>query len=778
MAAHVMKRKLISYEKPNLTNLEALIQSLKVTKYEKQALKSYRDKIDEVTGMVKVEYEAECFGRYIGVARKGKEKTYTAGYSMKREHRNLLFADAYDDLDISNSSGNIMCQIFEKHGLPTEKFRHLCDHREEILKEIATFYPTFPLERITAKDVIIEVLFCGSGENSLYWELSPYMKRHDLPQIVKELKEEYHRNLTVIIGLPEYKELHDYELVKAKEKDKEAWIGMFASILYRNEESKVLESLYNGISEEGVRRRIQYATGSLIHDGLHIIQPMKIQEGNLIKRLEAKALADTGYMVTLEIKSMRMTDEEKKEWLGDPSVSHSYEARRAEFERTRFKCKNQFFTIGMEGGIEELHTYDKTAFTILNEDAFVGAVDYLKEWYVDPQKRSYVEVEYGCVKEKNQHPHIYYAFPALRYKLLSSMSSPTEKDTHIAFFQEYISSLMEDHPIYTNLPQQPNETTYTYMARVESEKYCKWLTLWCADIICNPDKKNAQPIACIFWGKQGSGKTMLRVLMERLLGERVVHNTSDPTKNGDILHDFNKALKNKLFIECSEINLKITSSVTDKLKDLITNTTHEIRQMRTDLLRVNGSERMIFTTNHAGSVVIEKGDRRFMAVSVSQKNVGNSAYWTRFASYLKNDDFIRDIADYLLSFEEEVERFSFRDERPLTDYYKRLQCMSLPPELDFLKDLFFYEIEKIEKCKEDMVYFIPTTPLLTLYNTWRENHSLREKISVKTFVLKLKSLGTEYGITHKKEMSANGFTIDHVILKEALIKDFDIVADT
>jgi len=530
-------------------------------------------------------------------------------------------------------------------------------------------YPDFPLERITAKDVLIEIFFCGQGNNSLYWELNPYIEKYDLPQIVKDIKAEYLANLQHIVKLPDYKELKEYVVKKAEQKEKEYWIGMFASELYQDEERKILESLVRGINDEGKKRKIENPTGSLIYDGLHIKKAMRITEGNFIKKLEAKVFADTDYTIKLEVKSMEMTAEEKVEWLGEEVVPNSYEARRANFERNRFKCKNQFFTIGIEDGVEELHYYDKSNFTVMNEDAFVGATEFLKDWYLDPEKRSYSEVEYGCVKEENQRPDVYYAFPELRYKTLASTSTQEQKQEHIAFFQDYLLSLMEDNP-----------------------EYVKWLTLWCADIVCNPDKKNAQPIACIFWGKQGCGKTMLRVLMERLLGQRCVHNTSDPTKNGDILHDFNKTLKYKIFIEFAEINLKVASTVNDRIKDLITNNTHEIRQMRTDMIRVKATERVLFTTNTAGSVIIEKGDRRFMAVAVSTRRVGQTDYWKKFWEMLHNDDFIKDIADYLLSFKDEVERYAFRDERPITTYYKTLQHMSLPSELDFLKDLFFYRI--------------------------------------------------------------------------------------
>jgi hypothetical protein len=643
------------------------------------------------------------------------------------------------------------------------------------------FYPDFPLERITAKDVLIEIFFCGAGHSSLYWELNPYIQRYDLPQIVKEIKEEYHKNLNHIVELPEYQPVVEYVVKIAEEKKKEAWIGMFASVLYQDEERKVLESLVKGINDEGKKRKIENPTGSLIYDGLHIKKSMKITEGNFIRKLEAKVLSDTDYTIKLEVKSMEMSVEEKTEWIGETPVPDSYEARRADFERNRFKCKTQFYTISEEVNekdsllYDELNYYHKSDFSVLCEDKFVGATDFLKDWYLDPQKRSYSEVEYGCVKEEDQRDDVYYAFPTLRHTILASISTPEQRDANIAHFQDYLSQMMEDHPIFTNKPQADDEKDEEYMGRVEGERYCKWITYWLSDILCNPDKKNAQPIACIFWGKQGSGKTMVRVLMERLLGIKCVHNTSDPTKNGDILSDFNKTLKYKIFMEFAEINLRIASSVNDRIKDLITNTTHEIRQMRTDMIRVKATERCLFTTNQAGSVIIEKGDRRFMAVAVSQRHVGDSPYWIEFWEKINDDNYIKDIADYLLSFKNEVERFNFRDERPITAFYKNLQHMSLPTELDFLKDLFFYKVNTIEDYKQDDgTYFMPSTPLLTMYNQWRVEHSMREQITGKSFAMKMKSMDAEYGITHVERSSANGFVIDSITLKATLMKDFHI----
>ena len=158
--------KTVSSEKPNLAILETLIASSMVSKQEKQALKSYREKMDEKTGEVKVEYECEKYGRFYGYARKGKYKTSTTGTSMNRLHRNLIFGETYDDLDIANCSGNVMCQTFEKHGYDVSCMKYLNENREAVLQMIMDFNTVYKLERATAKDILIEVFFCGSGHTS------------------------------------------------------------------------------------------------------------------------------------------------------------------------------------------------------------------------------------------------------------------------------------------------------------------------------------------------------------------------------------------------------------------------------------------------------------------------------------------------------------------------------------------------------------------------------------------------------------------------------------
>ena len=178
---------LYSLERPDLANLEAILHSASVDRAKRVALDAYKHMIDIATGTVRVEYTiAGGYGRFVGTAKKGTKKTYTTGASMQRVFRNLLFGAAYDDLDIVNASGNILCQLFQKHGLRTDQMTYLNENREEILQMIMNSHP-MRVERATAKTALIEVFNCGSGRTSMQKELGALADEHALPPFVEGL---------------------------------------------------------------------------------------------------------------------------------------------------------------------------------------------------------------------------------------------------------------------------------------------------------------------------------------------------------------------------------------------------------------------------------------------------------------------------------------------------------------------------------------------------------------------------------------------------------------
>jgi hypothetical protein len=364
------------------------------------------------------------------------------------------------------------------------------------------------------------------------------------------------------------------------------------------------------------------------------------------------------------------------------------------------------------------------------------------------------------VKDCDKKPNIYYAFPKLRFTHLESCSTPEQKAENIKIFKRYIKELVEDN-----------------------EDYVDWMEHWLADIVQNPDTKGATPVSVILYSKQGTGKSSLTQLMKKLLGIRCVYETETPTANGGIFHEFNSIIKYKLFVEIAEVNMRATSTIADQVKGFITSEKHNIVHKGFDPITVKATERILWTTNNIMSMFIEKGDRRMCAFHASEERLSdpkaNFEYWNGMYANFDDNNFIKDVADYLLSID--TITYCLRDKRPKTDYYNSLVQFSLPVELDFLREKLLYNNTEYdeylildEKRQPTNTYRIGSQKLFELYNDWRKNSQRsKEDITGKAFSIKMKQF-ENYGVYHKHDSTSNVFNINKTTLTNELHKDFNI----
>lgn len=742
------QQKIISYEQPSITRLEQILQAECLTKYTVQALKSYKQKLDMSTGLVKVEYTVDGFGRFKQSAVTKGAKTYYTGTQMEKTIRGLLFEEAYDDLDIVNASGNIMYQLFEKNKLESPYLKKYVTDRETCLQKVMN---ELKCERITAKGIFIEIFFGGTGKVSAMWELDP-SEKVKLPKICKKLSEEYKTNVEALLELPEFAKIRTFVYDKVmKEEKTEAHFGKYAAYIYQDEERKVLECIVEYVKRKG--KKIDNVVGALIFDGLHVRKEFEVKK--VLGKIEEYILSQTGYSLKLEVKDFGITIEDREKYLSCSAENLTYEAKKALFEKTRFKIRSsskQFvcYDESLSGETEEnLVMYDKNNFTTAFEDWVEEGKQFLTEWYQDTKKRCYDRIEFACVKPENQLKNVFYAFPKFVYTKYEPSVSSSQRKENIAFFVDYINCLAEDN-----------------------SEYGEWILDWLADLFQNPDTKGATPISVVLYGKQGSGKSWLTDVVASILGLKFVHRTSNPTRNGDVLHDFNKALRHKLLIEFAEINMKIHAPLSDRIKDLITADYHEIVFKNKDSALTKATERCLFTTNHSNSIVIEKGDRRYCAFNVSERLVGKSEYWNSFADKLQNQEFIADIADFLLH--RDISKVCLRDTRPLTSYYKMLQVNSLPVELDFIKDIVLYSIPvSLDGYEENGQIRISSTELFSSYSTWRDSQKLDRNVTNKSFTMKIQTMG-DYGISLHRTSACMEYRIDTDALKNKLFQEYGI----
>jgi hypothetical protein len=331
-----------------------------------------------------------------------------------------------------------------------------------------------------------------------------------------------------------------------------------------------------------------------------------------------------------------------------------YEAVKAQFEARRFRTTcggtRSFHRILDASG--SLVSESKAAFTVANADWTSGAQRFLRAWFKDEHARSYEYIEHSYVRPEMRLSTVYYAFPEPRHKGLVSTSTESEKNANVAFFLDYVLLLVGDNP-----------------AHVE------WLVEWLSDIMVSPHDKGPRPIAVVLCGAQGSGKSSLRELMARLLGDRLVcHSGFFSPSNAR--WKGNSVLKYRLFVEFENIDFRAYRKTANKIKAIVSDRARMIKQRGADPTCVKATERVLITTSIANKVALDTGDPLFAAFHTSARRVADTAYWIEHyrklgsASGPDASQYIKDVAEYLLA--RNGSAASLVATLPVTDYSKFL----------------------------------------------------------------------------------------------------------
>jgi len=138
----------------------------------------------------------------------------------------------------------------------------------------------------------------------------------------------------------------------------------------------------------------------------------------------------------------------------------------------------------------------------------------------------------------------------------------------------------------------------------------KWFLQWLAYPVQHPGAKLNQ--ACVIYGPQGSGKTMIGELMGLLYGKnyRIVG-------QDQIASQFNEWMHGLQFIMGDEISGTGSAEhrrVADKLKHLITGQMIMINRKNANLYELPNHCNFYFTSNHPDAFFLENNDRRYFIV--------------------------------------------------------------------------------------------------------------------------------------------------------------------
>ena len=234
--------------------------------------------------------------------------------------------------------------------------------------------------------------------------------------------------------------------------------------------------------------------------------------------------------------------------------------------------------------------------------------------------------------------------------------------------------------------KEPNSTLIQpYLEHIEriicnGDTTCyEYVLNWLAHLVQKPHEK--PEVAIILKAGQGTGKGTFVEPIGRIIGAHYLH----ATKSEHVLGRFNVLLENKILIFADEF-FAGSKKNTDFLKGLITEDTATIERKGIDSITVPSFSRLIMASNHDNIVKIEKDERRYLYLEVSEARKQDFAYFKTLKATLSQPSFTGELLQFLL--EREIKDFNPR-QVPHTEALQAQKLDNLEP----LEQWLYYALQ-------------------------------------------------------------------------------------
>jgi hypothetical protein len=211
-----------------------------------------------------------------------------------------------------------------------------------------------------------------------------------------------------------------------------------------------------------------------------------------------------------------------------------------------------------------------------------------------------------------------------------------------------------------------NEACYDYLIK------------WLAQLVQEPGKLIG--IALIFISKEGAGKNIFLDHLMKILGPEYYFETASPDK--DLFGRFSNGRKYKLVINLDETQSKDTFANSEVLKNMITSEHFNYEQKGVDPVKLRNVSRLIFTTNNLLCAKITDSTRRYVIFEVSNRRIGDKAYFKALSKYMEDIRNQKAIMEYLRTVD--ISTTNWIQDRPLTDTYETLRSVCEDPLVKYL----------------------------------------------------------------------------------------------
>ena len=273
-----------------------------------------------------------------------------------------------------------------------------------------------------------------------------------------------------------------------------------------------------------------------------------------------------------------------------------------------------------------------------------------------------------------------------------------------------------------------------------NEEIYNYVLKWYAWKVQHPDIK--LPTALIFQGEKGTGKTQFQ---ERVIKKMFGHLWTSINQE-NIEDKYNLYMFEKLLVNIEEaISDETKEKISQKLKNLVSDTTISIRKMNNDPFTVMCFANLTMNTNTHKPIKIEDKDRRYTIIGYQNKRIDN----TIIQALIDNQDYeVKSFYYYLKSLKVEYLEVAYPLKTDAKDDIRKYNMNSL--------ESFFDEFE-FEKFKDsgcftltDSCYY-ETHLFYQLYIAFCGENGYKNTYSRNKFTMELKTRGyTDKVITKDK----------------------------
>jgi len=245
-------------------------------------------------------------------------------------------------------------------------------------------------------------------------------------------------------------------------------------------------------------------------------------------------------------------------------------------------------------------------------------------------------------------------------------------------------------------------------------------------------------IVPIFIAGEGTGKGSLKELLKKMLGDKKVLQTSQPSK--DCWGSFNGQMKDSFLVNLDELNKKEFDGSSDAYKALVSENTININIKGIKSFTIKSCHRFLVTTNNDEPINAKRGDRRNIIITSSNELKNNKEYFNQFYKYLNDVDAVKSIFEYFKSIPN-LDKFN-EIKKPITEYQQELEEENENPIEKWIK-------EYIKKNCETPLFEIKTTDLFEEFIEYKNKYYPTHRYTSSTFSKQLLALKI-HGIIRKR----------------------------